>query len=104
VRQNLPGMVDVLLAGLGPVGAAAANLRILRMAGPLDGHPCEDMTETLVPGAAPVGWVAVVRPDRTVLHDGPLEELETVMRESLALLGGAPTRKHVPRAVMEVSL
>jgi hypothetical protein len=63
----------------------------------------EGMTETLVPGAAPVGWVAVVRPDRTVLHDGPLEELETVMRESLALLCGAQTREHVARAAMEVS-
>lgn len=57
-------------------------------------HSWEDMTETLVPGAAPVGWVAVVRPDRTVLHDGPLEELETVMRQSLTRLGATPTREH----------
>jgi 3-(3-hydroxy-phenyl)propionate hydroxylase len=49
----------------------------------------EDMTDALVPGAAPVGWVAVVRPDRTVLHDGPLSTVETVVRESLALLGRA---------------
>jgi 3-(3-hydroxy-phenyl)propionate hydroxylase len=49
----------------------------------------EDMTDALVPGAAPVGWVAVIRPDRTVLHDGPLSELDRIMRESLALLRGA---------------
>ncbi|MGO4382065.1 bifunctional 3-(3-hydroxy-phenyl)propionate/3-hydroxycinnamic acid hydroxylase [Pseudoduganella sp. RAF53_2] len=47
----------------------------------------EDMTDALVPGAAPVGWVAVVRPDRTVLHDGPLGEVEAIVRESLALMG-----------------
>jgi len=47
----------------------------------------EDMTDTLVPGSAPVGWIAVVRPDRTVLHDGPLADAERVVRESLALMG-----------------
>jgi 3-(3-hydroxy-phenyl)propionate hydroxylase len=45
------------------------------------------MTDTLVPGAAPVGWIAVVRPDRTVLHDGPLADVERVVRDSLALMG-----------------
>jgi 3-(3-hydroxy-phenyl)propionate hydroxylase len=49
----------------------------------------EDMTDCLVPDAAPVGWVAVVRPDRTVLHDGPLDQLDNIVRESLALLGAA---------------
>ena len=50
-------------------------------------HSWEDLSDSLVPGAAPVGWVAVVRPDRTVLHDGPLAQLDTIVRESLALLG-----------------
>lgn len=49
----------------------------------------EDMTDCLVPNAAPVGWVAVVRPDRTVLHDGPLEQLDEIVRASLSLLGAA---------------
>jgi 3-(3-hydroxy-phenyl)propionate hydroxylase len=49
------------------------------------------MTDSLVPGAAPVGWVAVVRPDRTVLHDGPLAKAQAIVHESLALLGcGVP--------------
>jgi len=52
-----------------------------------DGHSWEDMSDQLVPGAAPVGWIAVVRPDRTVLHDGPLEALDDIVRESLELLG-----------------
>lgn len=34
------------------------------------------------------GWVAVVRPDRTVLHDGPATQTERVLRQSLALLAG----------------
>jgi 3-(3-hydroxy-phenyl)propionate hydroxylase len=49
-------------------------------------HSWEDMTDALVPGAAPGGWVAVVRPDRTVMHDGPLEELSRIIGESLTLL------------------
>jgi 3-(3-hydroxy-phenyl)propionate hydroxylase len=48
----------------------------------------EDMNDCLVPNAAPVGWVAVVRPDRTVLHDGPIGILESIVSESLKLLGG----------------
>lgn len=47
----------------------------------------EDMTDCLVPKAAPVGWIAVVRPDRTVLHDGPIEQIDAVVLEALALLG-----------------
>jgi 3-(3-hydroxy-phenyl)propionate hydroxylase len=31
-------------------------------------------------------WCAVVRPDRTVLHDGPAPQLESVVRESLGIL------------------
>ncbi len=33
------------------------------------------------------GWCLVVRPDRTVMHDGPLEEAERLVTESLTLLG-----------------
>lgn len=51
----------------------------------------EDMTNALVPGAAPVGWVAVVRPDRTIMHDGPLGDVGKIVSETLALLqGGRP--------------
>lgn len=34
------------------------------------------------------GWCVVVRPDRTVLHDGPRAEANRVLRESLDLLSG----------------
>ena len=60
-------------------------------------HSWEDMSDSLVPGAAPVGWLAVVRPDRTVLHDGPLERLDLIVGESLAVLGyPAPLRTAAP--------
>lgn len=61
----------------------------------------EEVTDTLVPGVARVGWVAVVRPDRTVLHDGPVEDVDAIVAESLALLspskipGHTASPKHV---------
>lgn len=39
--------------------------------------------------AAESGWVAVIRPDRTVLHDGPAKRTARVVREALALLDGS---------------
>ncbi|WP_349608419.1 MULTISPECIES: bifunctional 3-(3-hydroxy-phenyl)propionate/3-hydroxycinnamic acid hydroxylase [Cupriavidus] len=60
----------------------------------------EDMSDKLVPGAAPVGWIAVVRPDRTVLHDGPLEALDDIVLESLAMLGAdSPLPEGLPRTL-----
>ena len=47
----------------------------------------EDLDGTFLPGAAPFGWAAVVRPDRTVLHDGPVADVDRIVRESLALIG-----------------
>jgi 3-(3-hydroxy-phenyl)propionate hydroxylase len=47
----------------------------------------EDMDDSLVPGAAPVGWVAAVRPDRVVLHDGPKDQAGRIVGEVLGLLG-----------------
>jgi 3-(3-hydroxy-phenyl)propionate hydroxylase len=47
----------------------------------------EDLTGVFLPGFARVGWLAVVRPDRTILHDGPAEHANQLVRESLDLLG-----------------
>lgn len=49
----------------------------------------EDLDGRLVPGAGRYGWCHVVRPDRTVLHDGPVEDAERLVRDSLQLLGSA---------------
>ena len=58
----------------------------------------EDLDNTLVPGAAPFGWCVVLRPDRTVLHDGPSAEAATVVRESLAILGAKETAGRAVRS------
>jgi 3-(3-hydroxy-phenyl)propionate hydroxylase len=55
----------------------------------------EDLDGTFMPGAAPFGWAAVVRPDRTVLHDGPVADVDRLVRESLALIG-TPARAEAP--------
>ena len=47
----------------------------------------EDLEGRLVPQAAPYGWCLVVRPDRTVLHDGPAQDANRILQESLKLLG-----------------
>ena len=45
----------------------------------------EDLTGALVPSVVPVGWVAIVRPDRTVMHDGPAASAAAMLRESMEL-------------------
>jgi 3-(3-hydroxy-phenyl)propionate hydroxylase len=59
----------------------------------------EDLEGVFLPGLVPVGWVAVVRPDKTIVHDGPATDANRVVRESLALLGdpvSAPPSKVEP--------
>ncbi len=51
----------------------------------------EDLEGRLLPGLAPHGWCLVVRPDRTVLHDGPVADADRIVRESLRLLGSPTT-------------
>jgi 3-(3-hydroxy-phenyl)propionate hydroxylase len=59
------------------------------------GGAFEDLEGVFLPGAAPFGWAAVVRPDRTVLHDSPVAGAERLVRESLALIG-APSVAPAP--------
>ncbi|SFV11057.1 bifunctional 3-(3-hydroxy-phenyl)propionate/3-hydroxycinnamic acid hydroxylase [Pseudoduganella namucuonensis] len=75
-----------LLAAWRAAGGQTVALRHRGQAG-LAAGALEDMSDTLVPGAAPVGWVAAVRPDCVVLHDGPLAGVDAMVRETLALLG-----------------
>ena len=63
----------------------------------------EDLDGTFLPGAAPLGWAAVVRPDRTVLHDGPAREADRIVRESLALLG-SPIRAEAAYAAAPAAI
>lgn len=45
----------------------------------------EDLSDTLVPGV-PRGWLAVVRPDRVVMHDGPAPAALAMVNECLRAL------------------
>ncbi|WP_134134393.1 hypothetical protein [Paraburkholderia sp. BL6665CI2N2] len=47
----------------------------------------EDLDGVFLPRLVPVGWAAVVRPDKTVVHDGPATDASRLVRESLSLLG-----------------
>ncbi|CAL8474795.1 FAD-dependent monooxygenase [Caballeronia sp. S22] len=47
----------------------------------------EDLDGVFLPHLVPVGWAAVVRPDKTVVHDGPATDAQRLVRESLSLLG-----------------
>lgn len=82
-----------LAAAWQAAGGTVLHLRHRGQAGHAE-RSWEDMTDALVPRAAPVGWVAVVRPDRTVLHDGPLEQLDSMLRDALEMLG----QPELPRA------
>lgn len=47
----------------------------------------EDLDNRIVSGSRLYGWCAVARPDRTILHDGPVADAERLVRESLLRLG-----------------
>ncbi|MGF6919108.1 FAD-dependent monooxygenase [Paraburkholderia sp. 40] len=47
----------------------------------------EDLDGVFLPRLVPVGWAAVVRPDKTVVHDGPATDASRLVRESLSLPG-----------------
>lgn len=57
-------------------------------------HVWEDLAGTIVPRTGPVGWAFVVRPDRTVLHDGPAADAARLVEESRRLLAGRPLEAH----------
>ncbi len=58
----------------------------------------EDLTGGLLPGAVPFGWVALVRPDRTILQAGPAAEANRIVFAALELLGN-PTPESIQRHV-----
>lgn len=49
----------------------------------------EDLDNSFGSHKVPAGWVAVVRPDRVVMADGPLAAAQQLARQSLALLHAA---------------
>ncbi|MEE2977559.1 MAG: bifunctional 3-(3-hydroxy-phenyl)propionate/3-hydroxycinnamic acid hydroxylase [Pseudomonadota bacterium] len=61
----------------------------------------EDLNGTFLPDAVPVGWAAVVRPDRTVVHDGPAADADRLVSESLAMLGARPEPEPATAAAVQ---
>jgi 3-(3-hydroxy-phenyl)propionate hydroxylase len=54
-----------------------------------------DMTGTLVPGIASKDWVAIVRPDRAIVADGPAADAGALVRSILVMMGAPSARKPV---------
>ncbi len=47
----------------------------------------ESLDEALLPRRVPLGWAAIVRPDRCVLAEGPASDCEALLRRALELVG-----------------
>lgn len=52
----------------------------------------ESLDEALLPRRVPLGWVAIVRPDRCVLAEGPASEVEAMLRRALAMVAPPATQ------------
>lgn len=59
----------------------------------------EDLTGGLMPATVPVGWVAIVRPDKVVMHDGPASQVPQMLREVSLLLTGNRAWPHPTKGV-----
>lgn len=45
----------------------------------------EDLSGALMPSVVPVGWLAIVRPDKVVMHDGPSTEAANLLKQAMSL-------------------
>jgi 3-(3-hydroxy-phenyl)propionate hydroxylase len=86
---------DVLGPSLALVGLGVDPTTCLsdrsRRAWSLAGGRTVSFDAPLLSGVAPGSWCAVVRPDRTILHDGPVQQADRIVRESLSVLGSPAT-------------
>jgi 3-(3-hydroxy-phenyl)propionate hydroxylase len=54
----------------------------------------EDLSGALMPAVVPVGWLAIVRPDKVVMHDGPSAQAPALLMQAMNLYAdqfGKPT-------------
>lgn len=49
--------------------------------------PWEDLSGGLMPSVVPVGWMAIVRPDKVVMHDGPATDAPSMLKQAWGVLG-----------------
>ncbi len=45
----------------------------------------EDLSGTLMPTVVPIGWVAIIRPDKVVMHDGPSTKASLLLDQAMCL-------------------
>ncbi len=81
-QRLTPDAARAWTAAGGTVAQIAQRGRPLHQAG----NAFEDLDDVFIPAATPIGWLAVIRPDQVVLHQGPVAEADRVVRESLALM------------------
>lgn len=60
----------------------------------------ETLDETLLPRKVPLGWVAIVRPDRCVLAEGPVERVHELVQRALVCLGSGEARAAMPTSAI----
>jgi 3-(3-hydroxy-phenyl)propionate hydroxylase len=44
-----------------------------------------DISGSLIPSVAPVGWLTIVRPDKVVMHDGPSTDASLLLKQAMQL-------------------
>jgi 3-(3-hydroxy-phenyl)propionate hydroxylase len=54
------------------------------------GIQLEALDDVVLPGRVPIGWAAIVRPDRCVFIEGPVEESAAMLRRAVDVLAGTP--------------
>jgi 3-(3-hydroxy-phenyl)propionate hydroxylase len=56
----------------------------------------EALDESLLPRKAPLGWTVIVRPDRCVMAEGPVEQVEAMLDQALRRLAPAASMTVAP--------
>ncbi len=59
----------------------------------------EALDEGVLPRLAPMGWVAIVRPDHCVMAEGPMSEVGSILRRALRMLEPTGTREQMDDTV-----
>ncbi len=54
---------------------------------PNEDYCWEDLQGDVFPKVAPAGWLAIVRPDQIVMHDGGIEDAEKMIKDVLEKMG-----------------
>lgn len=56
----------------------------------------EDLGGGLMPSVVPVGWLAIVRPDKVVMHDGPCTDAVALIEHAMSMHDSLSTKELTP--------